>query len=626
MAKEKRRGWCRRLLLGKPGTRWWRRGCRLLVAVVLLLFLAIAGLHVFRKPWVEPVPGMSVAMTRPHVTIDDLGPDSAYKLLLAALAKIARTDLTVPGRPDQSVSTYILEAMGEKVVYPAPEPSPEEATPHALEEEGFAPAPEPVRVWRASRSDALVKLVHHPWPSSPPPPMPRPRRATELEDGYYAVDAYPAPPDPYEQAIAPAAPWTLEQYREILRLGAVYGPAMPLLDRALAAPDPQVPTHTSLFMPNIHFVPVRELVWWLTISAHIKAASGDYRGAYHELRRAIAVATLITRGGSWVDHSVSWRSAAAAAQAARTIALRYNVPPAVLRQAAGDFLSSADGVEPVAELVRIHFLPLLNFVPTYYSYAHFDINYYPESRESGRDYPDSCEGRRERVRNRAAFALAPLADSTRGSTARNLKSLCQQGLALAEKPYSPAVQDGYDALLAPWLPTRRRRGLWSLVFSTRDPLGYCLALFGGGVSGLTGDLHAKATAHQTLLRGTALLLAVRTHELERGELPDDLGQLVPAYLPRVPTDPFSGECFRYLRAQVPGLPPDAWAIYSVGGNCVDDGGTAYAPASYRPFDGPDLVFPSQDHRPDRLAKRPRLSWYPRNRSQPKFLQPGAGEL
>jgi len=595
MARKKRRGWCRRLLLGKPGTRWWRRGCRLLVAVVLLLSLAIAGLYPFRKPWVEPVPGVPVEMTRPHVTIDELGPDSAYKLLLATLTKIVRTDLAVPGRPSQSVSTHILQMMGEKVVYPAPEPSPEEATPPTLEEEGLAAARDPVLVWSwsSSWSSASAKLVHHPWPSSPPPPMPRPRRATELADGYHDLAT---PPGPHEQAIAPTAPWTLEQYQQIQRLGTVYGPAMPLLDRALAAPDPQVPTVTSLLTPNIHVTAVRELVRWLTISAHIKAASGDYRGAYHELRRAIDVASLITRGGFWEDHLVSWGSAATAAQAARIVALRYEVPPSVLCQAAGDFLSSADGVEPVVEMVRAELLALLNFVPTYYGYAHFDIS----------GYPYSYGGRRERALNRAAFALAPLAGSTRGRTTRNLESLCQQWLALAEKPYSPAVQDGYDALLAPWFPTRH--SLWPLSLRTRDPLGYCLAIC--ALPGISGGYHAKATAHQTLLRGTALLLALRAYELGRGQLPEDLGQLVPAYLPRVPTDPFSGECFRYLRAQVPGLPPDAWAIYSVGGNCADDGGTAYAPGSYSPFDGPDLVFPSQGYGPDRLGKRPRRKWSP----------------
>jgi hypothetical protein len=63
---------------------------------------------------------------------------------------------------------------------------------------------------------------------------------------------------------------------------------------------------------------------------------------------------------------------------------------------------------------------------------------------------------------------------------------------------------------------------------------------------------------------TCATLAVRCYELERGDLPDTLEQLVPAYLPQVPRDPYDGNPLRYSKR--------AKRIWSVGEDLVDDGG------------------------------------------------------
>lgn len=91
------------------------------------------------------------------------------------------------------------------------------------------------------------------------------------------------------------------------------------------------------------------------------------------------------------------------------------------------------------------------------------------------------------------------------------------------------------------------------------------------------ELHAVATA-----------LAVRLYEIERGNLPNQLEELVPDYLPAIPVDPFSRDqkAFRYLKA--PSL-----MIYSVGENGTDDGGIGSAawtpgkmPAGVNPLSHP----------------------------------------
>ena len=81
------------------------------------------------------------------------------------------------------------------------------------------------------------------------------------------------------------------------------------------------------------------------------------------------------------------------------------------------------------------------------------------------------------------------------------------------------------------------------------------------------EIHFRALADRRL---AAVLLAVRLYEADHGgHLPADLPALVPAYLPAVPVDPMSpeGHALRYVAA------PGREAVYSVGTNGVDDGGS-----------------------------------------------------
>jgi hypothetical protein len=62
------------------------------------------------------------------------------------------------------------------------------------------------------------------------------------------------------------------------------------------------------------------------------------------------------------------------------------------------------------------------------------------------------------------------------------------------------------------------------------------------------------------------LLALRCHQLETGELPASLAELVPRYLKAVPLDPHDGQQLRYSR--------DRRIVYSVGEDLKDAGGAA----------------------------------------------------
>ncbi len=79
---------------------------------------------------------------------------------------------------------------------------------------------------------------------------------------------------------------------------------------------------------------------------------------------------------------------------------------------------------------------------------------------------------------------------------------------------------------------------------------------------------AKAQHNFTVARRRLVLteLALRCYQAEQGHPPEQSEQLVPKYLKRVSTDPFSGQSLIY-RAQ-----GTNWLLYSVGPDGVDDGG------------------------------------------------------
>ncbi len=82
----------------------------------------------------------------------------------------------------------------------------------------------------------------------------------------------------------------------------------------------------------------------------------------------------------------------------------------------------------------------------------------------------------------------------------------------------------------------------------------------------------KAVRNAQLRRDSALRLtiadlAVRCYQLDNGNPPRELNQLVPEYLEALPIDPHSGKPVLYQFN-----PPGQWIIYSVGSDGKDDGG------------------------------------------------------
>jgi hypothetical protein len=498
---------------GKRGWKWWQKtglAVCLSVAIALALFCS-AG-----KPWIRPLPGVRVEMSRPPVQEGDLGPDSAYRLLLEAV-RIPRGIDATAGKP---------------------------------------------RIWSGDWREALGKFRLHDWHSEPPPPAP----------------VVPAPRD--HPALAADAPWTREQCEDIQRLAQLYEPRLAILDQALAAPDPQMPTPGSPDFEAPYSAGTRNLILWLAVSSHYRAATGDYAGCAQDLDRALGMGNLVSRGTAVLLHLRGMACSSMAADAAWTITTHDATPASALRDMARSFLKRADEAEPFAEALRAEALLDMGMARDVYRDGSLE----------------RLNGDGVSLRGRLYFLLARLRGSTPASTQANLCAYYQHLVAPAQKPYSKAVQAEHKAFHDAFRRTLQRYNREPLL--ARDPVGLVVAAsISDGIS--PHQLHSRFAQRDAILRGMGLFCAIQAYRREHGSLPKTLDQLVPDYLPRVPKDPFGGKPFRYLKSGVPGLPEDAWAVYSIGEDFTDDGGSAHSVGSPRTayLSNPDLVWPSCPYPP-----------------------------
>jgi hypothetical protein len=524
------------------GWKWWKKGG---VGLALVLVVLLAGSISFRERWVEPLPGVRTAMTRPFVRESDLGPGSAYMLLLQAIRLPA----------------------------------------------GAGPAPAGDPVWHLDWTDAVVKFDAHPWPTEPPPPAPKPPQTEEEPE--------PDPGDLFapvktgsslsrsDPALAADAPWTREQCEDLARLAKLYEPNLAILDRALTDPNPQVPTPDSPEFLLPYLQNTRQLARWLVVEIRYKAAIGNYAGAARDLERTLGMADIVSRGGCLINHLVTIACDALACEAAWFIATRHDLPLPVLKRVARSLLAHADAAEPFVEAMRNEALV---------NRASIDIIYREGLYRLMGSYGGPPDKQKEQIW-KAIVLVGPLAGSTPTATKRSLDACYQHFVALAEKPWSPEVGAAYDEF------TRDLAGkahdLPRLLFRYRDPVGLVTAAM--FLPALTRS-HERRTSVDATLRALALFYAVKAYQKERGKLPDRLEQLVPDYLPRVPMDPFAnGKPLHYLRNGVPRLPANTWGIYSNGSDFADDGGKAWSVGKSigRQTLNPDLVWPSQKY-PERV--------------------------
>lgn len=78
---------------------------------------------------------------------------------------------------------------------------------------------------------------------------------------------------------------------------------------------------------------------------------------------------------------------------------------------------------------------------------------------------------------------------------------------------------------------------------------------------------ARDVNHRAQARTALVALAIERFRLaNHGKLPDQLSSLVPAFLDKVPIDPYDGQPLRYKRTD------NGYIVYSIGPDATDDGG------------------------------------------------------
>jgi len=74
--------------------------------------------------------------------------------------------------------------------------------------------------------------------------------------------------------------------------------------------------------------------------------------------------------------------------------------------------------------------------------------------------------------------------------------------------------------------------------------------------------------HTARMRTAQTAIAVERYRCAHdSQLPADLNELVPTYLPSVPRDPFDGQPLRFKRLN------SGYVVYSIGSDLRDDGGS-----------------------------------------------------
>jgi hypothetical protein len=97
-------------------------------------------------------------------------------------------------------------------------------------------------------------------------------------------------------------------------------------------------------------------------------------------------------------------------------------------------------------------------------------------------------------------------------------------------------------------------------------------------------LAIKAGRGDAKIRDAQAALAVEGYRLANGNLPNQLSDVVPAFLPAVPSDPFDGKPLRYKTLA------KGYMVYSVGDDRVDNGGTEKDSEGDSYVPGTDITF------------------------------------
>ena len=133
---------------------------------------------------------------------------------------------------------------------------------------------------------------------------------------------------------------------------------------------------------------------------------------------------------------------------------------------------------------------------------------------------------------------------------------------------------------------------------------------------LLGLLSPQWARYDLDLRILQIRAAIALYEKAHNASPDSLDALVPAFLPEVPMDPFSGKPLRYVREG------ENWKLWSFGYDLKDDGGAASL-VDEKGRIGPDFVYTNKVRSNIERRSRGKIKELPELKGNPVAAQPEA---
>ena len=352
-------------------------------------------------------------------------------------------------------------------------------------------------------------------------------------------------------------------------------PALQRVAQAAALTNAQVVTYTPTNMLLSCITEVLNAGKILPFRVQRDAWRQDWLAVSDDFHQTLQLAEHMSRGGVLIHALVGLSVRGIAVYSARELALEPRTPPELDRTLIKLLRELEIQREPFDETMRQE---------CRFSYAylvHLLREPIPDADMRTFSWTDEDENQLCNYLLRHRLLRGLLGSST-ATIAKHAEAVYSHLISVAATPQKALEQ---DPALAPFLGQSATAPL----FRIDDPLGGGLLLSGMQI---WLDNFRRQIDHLCLLRGTQVFLALCAFRQEHGgQLPKTLEELVPAYLPQLPADPFAqdGQTFRYRIEQ------DRWLIWSLGPNRKDDGGRCNwtSPDEYdKP--GADVIFASDE--------------------------------
>ena len=329
---------------------------------------------------------------------------------------------------------------------------------------------------------------------------------------------------------------------EVIRILDDCACSLDLARKAIAAPNPQMPTPTAISTLKPYLSSTRALARVFAASAIRHAENGDLTRGCEDLIAGMQIGQIVSRGEGIINGLTDGACTLLCCEKLWRIAMAYDIPRGAAETTMQSLQKLDEGSEPLSEAFRYETKVEIHRVDGFMAgdpsiLASFPLPPYTVS---------------------AVGLVAPLVGSSRNTIRRNLTHCFAHLISMSDGAYTPGAYSARFKVLSSG---------GSVLLTHKDPIGLMAATMLVSASKYP---HEKYLLRTTALRAMRLFLALRQFEQRRGAPPAALANLVPDFLDAVPLDPFDRKPFRYI------VLPEAnvWCIYSVGPDLIDDKGTA----------------------------------------------------